>query len=135
MYLPLSANILKIGNEKVKYKFSLDIPTRHFDGKNCFVHPRAGIVPGAGKNGLPRVIITMTSHDLSGSDVFKEAYGLQTDDLGKTWTIPQEIKGLAPRYIIIDGNNEMNCSYTPPIETEVIIKGIEIRVYLHYNGN
>jgi hypothetical protein len=56
----------------------------------------AGIIPGAGKNGLPGVVMTMNSLDLSGSDVFKEMYGMQTDDLGKTWTEAAVIANLAP---------------------------------------
>lgn len=87
----------------IKYKISLDTATRYFDGQNCFVHPRAGIVPMAGKNGLPRIVMTMTTLDLEGSDVFKAAYGIHTDDLGETWSSPTEIKNLGPRYEIIDG--------------------------------
>jgi hypothetical protein len=102
LYLPAFANGLFQEVDKLKYDLSLDAPTRYFDGENCFVHPRAGLVPGMGKNGLPRIVITMTTQDLSGSDVFRAAYGLQSDDLGKTWTTPQELISLAPRFEIID---------------------------------
>jgi hypothetical protein len=101
--LPAVANGLNFWKDKLQYDLSLDNPTRYFDGDNCFVHPRTGIVPGAGKNGLPRIVMTMTTLDLSGSDVFKAAYGLQTDDLGKHWTTPQELKSLSPRFEIIEG--------------------------------
>jgi hypothetical protein len=84
------------------YGLTLDVPTRLFDGKQCWVHPRAGIVPGAGRKGMPRVVMTMNTLDLSGSDVFKGAFGLYTDDLGKLWTEPQQLKSLAPRYETID---------------------------------
>ncbi|MDO6438995.1 exo-alpha-sialidase [Cyclobacterium sp. 1_MG-2023] len=101
--LPINLMGLQLSNDPVKYKLNLQSPTRYFDGENCFVHPRAGIIPLAGKGGNPRVVMTMTSQDLSGSDVFKAAYGMQTDDLGKTWTNPMELKALEPRYEIIDG--------------------------------
>lgn len=102
--LTLPINLMGFRSAKTleKYKLSLDNPTRYFDGENCFVHPRAGIIPSAGKNGLPRVVMTMATLDLSGSDVFKGAYGMQTDDLGKSWTTPTELRTLSPRYEIID---------------------------------
>src|SRR5690554_5316189 len=101
--LPLNLVGSPSANPPVKYKLSLDRATRYFDGETCFVHPRAGIVPLAGKNGMPRIVMTMTTLDLSGSDVFQAAYGMQTDDLGETWTNPTELKSLGPHYEIIDG--------------------------------
>ena len=103
LFLPLSAKGFSRGQVGLGYDLILDTPTRYFDGENCFVHPRTGIVPGAGKRGMPRVVLTMTTQDLSGSDVFRAAYGMHTDDLGKTWTTPTELDSLAPRYEIIDG--------------------------------
>ncbi len=74
------------------------VPTKFYNGKRCWCHPRAGIVPGAGKNKLPRVVMTMNTLHVSGSDVFKAMHVLQTDDLGKTWTKPRESETLAIRY-------------------------------------
>ena len=87
---------------ELRYRLSRDTPTRHYDGRTCWCHPRAGIVPGAGTNGLPRVVMTMNTLDVAGSDVFKAVYSMRTDDLGKTWTEPQEVAGLA-RHETIDG--------------------------------
>ncbi len=86
-----------------RYRLTRDVPTRFFDGKRCWCHPRAGIVPGAGKDGGLRVVMTMNTLQLKGSDVFKGMWGLRTDDLGATWTVPHEIKTLAPRSETIDG--------------------------------
>lgn len=80
------------------YDLSRDTPTRLYDGRQCWSHPRAGIVPGAGSNGMPRVVMTMNTLDVSGSDVFKGVFGMHTDDLGRTWTEPREIASLAPRH-------------------------------------
>ena len=85
------------------YKLKLDSPTRRFDGKSCWCHPRAGIVPGAGEGSDPAVVLTMNTLDLSGSDVFKALYGMRTDDLGQTWTKPKELETMAVRYEEIDG--------------------------------
>ena len=61
------------------------------------------MVPEAGENGQPRVVMTMNTLDVSGSDVFKAVYGLSTDDLGKTWTEPQTLENLAVRTETIGG--------------------------------
>lgn len=103
LFVPLTAKGIWQEQGKVKYEQSLDNPTRYFDGENCFTHPMAGIVPAAGKYGMPKVVMTMSRLDLSGSDVFKAVYGMQTDDLGKIWTTPKELGSLAPRYEIIEG--------------------------------
>ena len=84
------------------YRLSRDTPTRLYDGKRCWCHPRAGIVPNGGQNALPRVVMTMNTLDVVGSDVFKGVFGMSTDDLGRDWTEPRELAALAPRYETID---------------------------------
>ncbi|MDD4756525.1 MAG: hypothetical protein PHG29_10645 [Prolixibacteraceae bacterium] len=101
--MPPISNVFYSSADRIKFDLSLDSPTRYFDGDNCFVHARSGIVPGAGENGLPRIVMTMNTQDLSGSDVFRGVYGMHTDDLGKHWTTPSEVKNLAPHYEIING--------------------------------
>lgn len=87
----------------VPYRLDRVVSARLFDGERCWCHPRAGIVPGAGKDGVPRVVMTMNTLDLSGSDVFKAMYVQRTDDLGETWTAPVESSGLALRHEDIEG--------------------------------
>ena len=91
------------GDAQPPYRLNRDTPTRLFDGKRCWSHPRAGIFPGFGRNELPRVLLTMNTLDVSGSDVFKGVLGMRTDDLGGFWTEPRELAALAPRYETIDG--------------------------------
>ena len=81
----------------------LNIPTKLFDGKRCWCHPRAGIVPNSEQKEMPRVVMTMNNLDLAGSDVFYGMFGLHTNNMATDWTKPQELKTLAPRYEIIDG--------------------------------
>ncbi|WP_146948612.1 exo-alpha-sialidase [Cyclobacterium qasimii] len=88
---------------KLKYQLKHDIPTKLYDGKKCWVHPRAGIIPKRGKKGKPKVLFTMNTHDISGSDVFKGMYGFHTDDLGKSYSEPIALPPLNPRFETIEG--------------------------------
>lgn len=101
--LPLTGNAALFGEKPVDYRLTLDNPTHLYDDKGCWFHPRAGIVPGAGTNGLPRIVLTMNILDLLQSDLYKVMYGMITNDLGVTWTQPQELDTLAPHYEKIDG--------------------------------
>jgi hypothetical protein len=98
--IPLLANS---AGQSPHYRLTLETCARLFDGKQCYTHPRAGIIPGAGIDGLPKVVMTMNTLDLEGSDVFKGVYGLHTDDLGKSWSEPQRLITLDPRFEVIDG--------------------------------
>ena len=91
------------GCQRPPYRLTLETCAKLFDGKQCYTHPRAGIIPGAGIDGLPKVVMTMNTLDLEGSDVFKGMYGLHTDDLGKSWSEPQRLITLDPRFEVIDG--------------------------------
>jgi len=62
--LPFTLNIPFHIRDKLKYALSLDVPTRFFDGKSCWAHPRAGIVPGAGNEGLPLFMAQVDSKRL-----------------------------------------------------------------------
>lgn len=95
--------LLPAAKTQAAYRHTLDVAAKLFDGKKCWCHPRAGIVPGAGNGGLPRVVMTMNTLDLSGSDIFKGMYSLQTDDLGQSWSEPQMMETLAPRFETING--------------------------------
>src|SRR5262249_24453660 len=69
-------------DEQSAYRVQLDTLSRGYDGEKCWVHPRAGVVPGS----TPAVVLTMQKLLLSGSDVFDELNDLRSDDLGKTWS-------------------------------------------------
>jgi len=97
-----SAGVLA-SEEKLDFGIELNVPTRLFDGEKCWVHPRVGIIPKAGKKGLPKAVMTLNTLELSGSDVFKGMYSMQTENLGKTWTEPSISPPLAPRTESIDG--------------------------------
>ncbi len=89
-------------DKEPEYKVDLQVPTKFFDGEQCWVHPRVGIVPRAGEAKGPRAVMTLNTLELSGSDVFKGMYGMYTDNLGQNWTDPAIAEPLAPRIEQID---------------------------------
>lgn len=72
--------------EGVAFDIRLETLCSGFDKKTCWVHPRAGAIPGD----PPSVVLTMQKLQLTGSDVFFALNEMRTDDLGKTWSAPLE---------------------------------------------
>lgn len=68
------------------FDLQLDTVSTGFDKKSCWVHPRAGAIPG----NPPSVVLTMQKAMLVGSDIFFALNEMRTDDLGKTWSGPVE---------------------------------------------
>ena len=64
------------------FRLQLDTITRGYDGTTCWVHPRAGIIPGP----TPSVVLTLQKLLLSGSDIFYGLNDIRSDDLGRTWS-------------------------------------------------
>jgi hypothetical protein len=75
----------------VDYTVKVDVIREGYDGVHCWVHPRAGIVPGAG-GAAPAVVLTLQQLWLKGSDVFGPLHEMRTDDLGRTWSPLREHK-------------------------------------------
>lgn len=93
--------------EPVGYRIQLDKVSDGFDGKTCWVHPRAGAIPGA----TPSVVLTMQKLRLTGSDIFYALNEMRTDDLGRTWSGPTEHMTLGRR---AEGAGEVGvCDFTP----------------------
>ena len=87
--------------ERVGYSLDLRSPTKLYDGRLCWLHPRAGLVPGMAKNRQTRVVMTMNTHEED--DVFKAMFGMHSDDLGETWTGPYKLPAMTPVREMIDG--------------------------------
>jgi hypothetical protein len=68
------------------YRLQLDTLHRGYDGHTCWVHPRAGAIPGP----TPKVVLTMQKLLLTGSDVFFALNEMRSDDLGRSWLGPVE---------------------------------------------
>jgi lysophospholipase L1-like esterase len=87
--LPITQHLADKNNawkSDLPFRMKLDVLTQGYDAKMCWVHPRAGIIPGTPNS----VVLTMQRLLLSGSDIFYALNDTRTDDLGKTWTAPKE---------------------------------------------
>jgi len=91
------------------YELKLATITKGYDGKMCWVHARAGAIPGS----PPQVVLTMQKLLLTGSDVFYALNHLSTSDLGKTWTQPVENTATLGRREEPDGVIVAACDFTP----------------------
>jgi hypothetical protein len=91
------------------YDLKLDAIHKGFDGKFCWVHARAGAIPGR----TPSVVLTMQKLLLSGSDVFYELQEMRTDDLGKRWSGPTPHTATLGRREEPGGVAVALCDFTP----------------------
>lgn len=64
------------------FEIKLTTVTQGYDGETCWVHPRAGAIPGA----TPTVVLTMQKLLMSGSDIFYALNDTRTGDLGQSWS-------------------------------------------------
>ena len=102
-----SARVL--GADAPGFRIQLDTIHRGYDGRTCWVHPRAGIVSGA----TPAVVLTMQQLDVSGSDVFFGLHEMRTDDLGRSWTGPLAHEATLGRRAEPDGTIIAACDFWP----------------------
>lgn len=93
--------------KKVNYQIQLDTVSSGFDKVTCWVHPRAGAIPGE----MPIVVMTMQKLLLSGSDVFYALNEMRTDDLGSHWIGPIEQGTLGRRQQ--ESLVSVICDFTP----------------------
>jgi hypothetical protein len=111
------------GARPLDYQIEVTVARQGFDGKTCWVHPRAGAIPpGAPGNGsdVPAVVMTMQKLLLSGSDVFYGLHAMRTDnhssraaaDLGETWSGPEPQPALT-RQTLPGEIDVVVCDFTP----------------------
>lgn len=91
------------------FRIQLDVVSRGYDGKTCWVHPRAGAIPGE----TPKVVLTMQKLLLTGSDVFFALNEMRTDDLGRMWVGPKEHADTLGRRDEPDGVTVNVCDFWP----------------------
>ncbi len=80
------------------YKVNLEVITKHWDGEFNWTQARVASIPGMGKNGQPRLIMTMQKWFVAHSDYYSGLYIMRSDDMGETWTEPTEQPALGWRY-------------------------------------
>lgn len=88
--------------------------TSGYDGKTCWVHPRAGALPGK----TPSVVLTMQKLLLTGSDVFYALNDTRSDDLGATWSSIREHTETLGRRNEPDGVVVAACDFTPKFHSK-----------------
>jgi lysophospholipase L1-like esterase len=91
------------------YEVKLTTVSRGYDGKTCWVHPRAGAIPGK----TPSVVMTLQKLLLTGSDIFYALNDVRSDDLGQTWSEIREHADTLGRREEADGIIVGACDFTP----------------------
>jgi len=109
LVLPILMVSVHLRGADPAYRIQLDVVSRGYDGKTCWVHPRAGTIPGEN----PSVVLTMQKLLLTGSDVFFALNEMRTDDLGKTWSGPTEHADTLGRRDEPGGVIVATCDFTP----------------------
>lgn len=82
------------------YRTELVTVAKGYDGKTCWMHARAGVIPqGAPGNTSPGalVVLTLQKLDVAKSDVYFGLCDFRTRDKGKTWIGPTEHAALERR--------------------------------------
>lgn len=93
----------------VPFEVKHSVVAEGYDGKTCWVHPRAGAIPG----GTPNVVLTMQKLLLTGSDVFFALNDTRSDDLGKSWSALTEHGETLGRRDEPEGVVVAACDFTP----------------------
>ena len=89
--MPLEAQTKRTGETTatIDYDIQLDTISSGYDGKTCWVHARAGAIPGGVKGNeadQPLVVMTTQKLLLTGSDIFYRLHQTNSNDIGATWT-------------------------------------------------
>ncbi len=90
------------------FQLRLDVVTQGYDGKSCWFHPRAGVIPGS----PPTVVLTLQRWLTAKSDFFLPINSISSRDLGRTWSEAVEQETLARR-TEAGGVTVGVCDFTP----------------------
>ncbi|MFG0265960.1 MAG: exo-alpha-sialidase [Rhodopirellula sp. JB055] len=108
------------------YAVSLEVAHQGFDGKECWVHARVGVIPE--ESGKPTAVMTTQKLLLSGSDVFYRLHQSRKPADSKSWsnltpidsfsrqTVDGDViprGGEGARELIQDGDETTVCDFVP----------------------
>lgn len=94
------------------YEIRVETILQHDDGRFLWFHPRVTPVPRPGDAQSPAVLMTLQQH-LQVSDFYSGMYTMWTDDLGVTWSGPEERPELAWKMDEARNAIEAVCDITP----------------------
>ena len=96
----------------IDFRLETEVVRSGYDGKTCWVHARAGVVPVDSGLGSQRIVMTSQRLNVTGSDTFTALSSSFSDDQGVTWSelLPQN--GFA-RWQIGDSIEETICDFVP----------------------
>ena len=76
--------------EELKYTVKLDVVKTHWDSIYNWTQARVGVIPRTEENGNPVLIMTMQKWFVGHSDFYSGLYMMRSQDMGATWTEPEE---------------------------------------------
>lgn len=91
------------------FEVKLTTVSKGYDGETCWVHPRAGAIPGK----TPSVVLTMQKLLLTGSDVFYALNETRSENLGASWSPVKEHADTLGRRPEPGGVVVAACDFTP----------------------
>ncbi|PHS03070.1 MAG: sialidase [Blastopirellula sp.] len=111
--LILIAGRVSLGEEIASpFKIELDVFHKGYDGKQCWVHARAGVIPATSKQKSSQIVLTTQPLQLHGSDVFNAIHSSTSSNHGKTWS-PLVKQQPFIRKSIDDQTEVTVCDFTP----------------------
>ena len=93
----------------VGYRLQRDVLFEGFDGKTCWMHPRAGAIPGK----TPVVVMTLQKELMGSDDYYFPLNEIRTEDLGATWSKPVQHDVTLGRKSLADGVEVAALDFTP----------------------
>lgn len=103
------SGLVLVPDDEASFEIERHVVLEGYDGKSCWVHPRAGHIPGEHAS----VVMTMLRLDVKGSDLFSPTWDVWTDNQGMSWSEPKEYREA------LGQRNEPNdviwgvCDFTP----------------------
>lgn len=94
----------------LSFELQLDTVQKFWDGNFDWAQVCVGAIPGAGKAGAPRLLITTQKENLKSSDYYYGVHTLRSDDFGRSWGVPTPYKTLEP-HTLPDGTIRGLCDF------------------------
>jgi len=91
---PAAGETQPAGVSVLDYRVERSVLVQEANSEFCWFHPRVAAMPGWGRNGMPAAVLTLQKH-LVADDHYSGLYFMRSDDYGRTWRGPVEVRELA----------------------------------------